>query len=218
MKLPYYGALRAAAPLRAFAFITCTSLLLSACENSADASGCVSTSDNYIQDTDFELERENRRSKHWTATQHAGEPSFEVLIEDGVLTITKTGTQPWFIYRQRLQNSEFAGARMAFSAQIKLDVAPAVRVFGRSGAGLSAVMRSGNKQILMRSSLDHEPHMGKTDWTDVELVFDIPADTDSIDLSFLHQAEGSFQVRNPSFHKVKTSSGTCQPTAIIEES
>ena len=205
---------RPAVRLRAFVLTACLPILLSACEDSSGTTGCTSISDNYIQDANFALEQEDRKSKHWTATQHTGEPSFEVLIADGVVTIEKTGTQPWMVYRQKLQNSEFAGARMVYSAQIKLDVTPAARVPGRSGAGLNVVMRSGNNRILLRSSLDHEPHMGKTDWTGVELVFDVPADTSTIELGFLHQAEGTVQLRNPSFHRVKTSSGSCQPTVI----
>lgn len=214
MRILNHLATRLTTRFRALVLGACAPILVGACDSNSAAVGCERTSDNYLRDADFELERENRRSKHWTATQHAGESSFEVQIQDGVLTITKTGTQPWFIYRQKLQNSEFAGARMVFSAQIKLDVTPAARAVGRSGAGLSIAMRSGNNRILMRSSLDHEPHMGLTDWTDVELVLDIPVDTDTVELAFLHQAEGRFQARKPSFHMVKTASEACQPTVI----
>ncbi|MCB1848501.1 MAG: hypothetical protein KDI04_14295, partial [Halieaceae bacterium] len=92
-------------------------LALGACGPVPGVDPCVLEEGNYLQDADFALEAQSSRSKHWTGIQHTGEKSFAVAIADGVLSIDKVGSQPWFLYRQRLPAAELAGQRVVFSAE-----------------------------------------------------------------------------------------------------
>ena len=170
-------------------------------------SACKVKGPEYLQDTDFALEAESSRSKHWTGVQHAGEKSYATTFDDGVLTIDKIGTQPWHIFRQRLDPAELAGKLMAFSAELKLDLSESDRAgIDRTGGGMHMTIRSRSGRSL-KAVYPHEPHLGSSDWFPVQLVVRIPRNVAIVELGFRHEAEGSFQVRKPSFREVK---GRCE--------
>ena len=157
-------------------------------------------SQGYLAWRESSLEAAGSSSNSWRQSQHFGEKSFDTHIEDGVLTITKTGDQSWFSYRQSLDAAEFAGQQMIFSAEVKLDLQPPAiaHVFGEGG-WLRVTARSNHRRILMSSPLEHVPHIGKTDWEKIQVSVVLPADTHRVDLSILHQADGVMSVRNPFF-------------------
>ena len=187
-------------------------ILLTSCETADDTDACSQVGENYLMDADFALEQQDPHSIHWVGLQHAGETSFEFAFEDGEFSMKKIGTQPWGILRQKLRNSDLGGSRMAFEAEIKLDLTgEGVRTFP-VGGGLELTARSGRNRILLHSSLNHKPRLGKTEWQKVRVVVDIPEKTKVIDLGFLHQASGLMQIRNPSFHRVDASSTACVVT------
>jgi hypothetical protein len=192
-------------------------MLLTSCGDTTDPDVCRQLGDNLLQDADFALEKQSRRSQIWSALQHTGEKSFEFVIEDGELTINKIGTQPWGIFRQRLHTNELGGTRMAFTAELKMDLSPDGSRMHYIGGGLNLTARSGNNKILLRSKLNHEPRLGKTDWLPVQVIVDIPERTEIIELSFLHQASGVLQVRKPSFHRVDAASPACAVTPEPEQ-
>jgi len=192
-------------------------MLLTSCGDTTDPDVCRQLGDNLLQDADFALEKQSRRSQIWSALQHAGEPSFEFIIEDGELTINKIGTQPWGIFRQRLRTNELGGTRMAFTAELKMDLSPDGSRMHPIGGGLNLTARSGNNRILLQSKLNHEPRLGKTDWLPVRVIVDIPERTEIIELGFLHQASGVLQVRKPSFHRVDAASPACAVTPEPEQ-
>ena len=80
------------------------------------------------------------------------------------------------------------------------------------GGGLNLTARSGDNRIVLQSKLQHEPWLGQTDWQPVRVIVDIPGNTESIELDFLHQASGVLQVRKPSFHPVDAASPACAVT------
>lgn len=171
-----------------------------------------------IQDADFSLEAANRRSKFWVSAQHAGERSFTTRIQEGVLTVTKTGSQPWFVIRQTLQTPNLSGQKMVFSADVKLDLQPPQLIHGLGDGGwLRVTARSANKKVLMQSALDQEPHIGKTDWERVQVLVELPSDTMQIDLSFLHQADGVMSIRNPFFGPVAAVSEVCGKSGVVAQ-
>jgi len=51
----------------------------------------------------------------------------------------------------------------------------------------------------------------------VQVVVQLPPKTDTVEVGFLHQAEGTVQARNPSFQLVDESKGPCDvsPNAIL---
>ena len=187
-------------------------MLLTSCDIADDTDACSQVGENYLLDADFALEQKDPNSKHWVGLQHAGETSFEFTFEDGEFSMKKIGTQPWGILRQKLRNSDLGGSRMAFAAEIKLDLTGEGVGAYPVGGGLELTARSGRNRILLHSVLNHKPRLGKTEWQRVQVVVDIPERTKVIDLSFLHQASGTMQIRNPSFHRVDTSSTACAVT------
>ena len=187
-------------------------ILLASYGNADDADLCSAVSENYLQDADFALEQKDPRSTHWNSLQHAGEDSFKFSIESGELTVKRTGSQPWGVMQQKLRTKDLGGARVAFTADLKLDLrAEGLAAFPRGG-GLSLAARSGSNRILRQSVLNHKPRTGKTEWQQVRVIVDLPKKTKIIDLGFLLQTAGSMQVRNPSFHRVDTASPACAVT------
>lgn len=185
-------------------------LLLVSCGRQVDSLPCAATGENFLQDADFSLEAADPRSRHWSASQHAGEPSFETEIAGGVLTITKIGTQPWFILKQRIKDKRLGGSIVVYSADVKLDLREPKRAhyFGYGG-GLSLVARSGDGRVLVRSILEHEPSIGTFDWQSVRVLVELPESTRTVEAGFLHQADGTLSVRNPSLRRVKNPLPEC---------
>ena len=98
---------------------------------------------------------------------------------------------------------------MAFSAELKLDLkVPDDRHGFGYGGGLSLLAKKNNR-VVLSSSLEHEPHMGVHDWQSVRIVADLPEGISYLRVGFLHQAGGSFQVRNPALYAV---AGGCETT------
>jgi hypothetical protein len=189
------------------------------CEVTLGSTLCVLTGDNYIVNADFSERSRSGNAKHWTGIQHAGERSFERVIDGDELRITKIGTQPWFFLRQKVQAQQvlLAGKKVAFSAEIKLDMQPpAIYMAFKMGGGLQLTVKSkSSSRILLRSTLDHEPHMGSSDWQEVQVVVRLPKKAGVIDLDILHQADGEFSVRRPSLRLVDESEGPCKLTPRV---
>ena len=184
------------------------------CPTSAEF--CELTGDNYLQNTDFSAKTKSGSALDWTAVQHAGEPSFKVNYEGDEVTISKIGTQSWLMLKQRLRDTDLGGKKAAFTAEIKLDLQPpAVMHSFRQGGGLqlTATSRS-SARLLLKSTLDHTPRMGKTDWEKVQVVVKFPPKASTVEVSLLHQADGIVQVRNPSLRLVDESKGKCKRTRI----
>ena len=186
--------------------------------SSANAGLCELLEGNYLQDPMFVARNAGGALQHWVSSRHAGEESFALEFDDGELTILKTGTQPWFYFRQVVAGEELAGKKLAVTAELKLDMPPSQ--LPKVGGGLKVVARSGSLQgrkLLLRSILDHQPHNGKTEWFPVQVVIQLPEKTSTVEVGFLHQADGTLRVRNPSLQMVDESSGPCavSPNAIL---
>ena len=187
-------------------------LLLAACGAPSDPDVCQLLGDNYLQDADFALEQNNSRSNTWITLQHAGEPSYKYTARNGELTISKIGTQPWGVFKQQLRNSDLGGERMAFSAELKLALDRPAQQAMLQGGGLTLTASSGRRRVVLQSKMNHEPRLGHTDWLPVQVIVNIPGNAQNIDLGFILQADGMFQVRKPSFHRVDASSPACAVT------
>lgn len=185
--------------------------------SSASDGLCELVEGNYLQDPVFEQRTSGESLQYWVSSQHAGEKSFELEFDNGELSIIKIGTQPWFYFRQVVPAQELAGKKLALNTELKLDMPESRRA--NFGGGVKIVARSGSLQgrkLLLRSTLDHQPHNGKTDWYPVQVVIELPAKTDTVEIGFVHQADGTVQVRNPSLQLVDESSVPCSvsPNAV----
>lgn len=196
--------------LKAIVGAAAVSTLLSSYGAAQDTDVCAPLGESYLQDADFELERLDGKSVHWRLKQHAGEPSFETDINDGVLTIRKIGTQPWLVYWQRLKGNEFAGKRMAFSAEMKWDKPETDTRGVQSQARLNLIAFAKDNKILKRFNLAYHPNPDKSGWQPLQMVVKLPPKTNFIDLGFVHEADGVLLIRNPSFYLVDASSAACK--------
>lgn len=198
-------------------FMAAPLFLLMACEAGRYDDRCQLAGDNYLLDKDFTLEAADKRSRHWFGLQHGGEKSFTTSMAGGELTINKIGTQPWYLFRQRLQNTDLAGKKMALRAELKLDLRAPASLHGfKVGGGLYLLARSDRGKIALRSIFNHEPHLGTLDWHEVQVIVQLPADTTTVEVGFLHQADGTLQVRKPAFHQVEGSPDACAVTPDLE--
>jgi len=178
--------------------------------SAANGDFCELAEGNFLQDPMFGQVNSAGGLQHWRSSQHAGEKSFELEFGNGELTIIKTGTQPWYYLRQNIAAEELAGKKLALNAELKLDFKQSRRP--TVGGGLKVVARASNLQgrkLLLRSTFDHQPHNGKTDWYPVQVVVQLPKKTSVVEVGFLHQGEGTLQVRNPSFQLVDESRQPC---------
>ncbi|MEM1110527.1 MAG: hypothetical protein AAGI11_01345 [Pseudomonadota bacterium] len=183
----------------------------------AAAADCKLKGRELLQDADFAMEASDRRSKHWTGVQHAGEHSYTASFADGVLNIDKIGTQPWYVFRQRFRNGEHAGKKLMFSAEIKLDLdVPEGAQESDVGGGLylQAQSRGGERITAL---YPHEPKLGETEWIPVHLVVRLPRTLSTLDVGFTHRADGRLFARKVSLREVKESSSRpCRITPGLE--
>ncbi len=145
---------------------------------------CPVTGPNLLVDADFTLEGDDPQSPHWKSHRHAGAAAYSTQISKGELTIRKTAPQHWFYFGQRVSAVDQRQQKLAFSAELKLDLTPAsgeYRSF-RPGGGL-AIKALTVGGILWTSQLNHQPRIGKTDWQPVQVVFTVPANAQVLDLA-----------------------------------
>lgn len=175
---------------------------------------CPLAGPNLLLDPDFAIEAETPNSPHWKRARHAGVNGYRIAIEKGVLTISKVEPQEWFYYGQSVEVSQYKGAKMAFTADLKLDLTPVPGTFSLTpGGGLDITARSRSGDVIWSSWRNHEPRLGKTDWVTVQVVFEVPPRTHKVVLKFMHdQADGTLQVRNPSFGLVDETEAPCAVT------
>jgi hypothetical protein len=201
--------------------LAAATFIMISCGNNTDSNFCELMDGNYLQDPGFNQRTSAGRLQFWGGRQHAGEDSFDLTFDDGELTIDKIGTQPWMSFRQTVEATELAGKKLAMNAELKLDLQqprdshPTV-----VGGGLKIAARAGGskgRKLLLRSNLDHQPRLGKTDWYPVQVVVQLPENTSTVEVGFLHQADGTLQIRNPSFQLVDESSRPCEvsPNAVL---
>lgn len=183
----------------------------------ATLAGCTGTdecsqplSDNLLENPRFEL-NEQGTPDGWYSTQHAGTLAYRVTAKDGVLTIGKFDEQAWFYIAQKVQIPDRDSQHLRFSAEIKLDMTEDPGHSFIQGGGLSLTIRggsgAGSNKLLLSSLLDHEPRLGKTGWVPVAVTVVVPPGAKTVTAGFLHQANGTLEVRNPGLYQVKESCG-----------
>ncbi|PLW70742.1 hypothetical protein [Pseudohalioglobus lutimaris] len=173
--------------------------LLSACSYDSaqsDVDACAPRGKNLLEDVTFSTLSGPRSQRKWLYSEHAAGQTFEYSASDGILKIHKMGGEPWFLLSQSPNSAAIAGKRITFGAEFKLDLQMPTDHAFTPGGGLALLARRGGK-VVINSSLDHQPRMGKTDWIPISITEKVPPGTDSIRVGFLHQAEGTLRVRRP---------------------
>ena len=181
--------------------------LLMGCEASSEGSGfalkCLQ-SENLLANVDFGSSAPSANLRPWSSGQHAGEKSFSTRVDNDVLTIDRIGTQPWFRFSQTPQAMKLRGASMVFRSEIRLALdTDSPRLGFDPGGGLQVLVWgdpdpiTGGDRLVFDSTMAHEPRLGTTDWMEVSVAFTVPPTATRMRVGFVHQANGSMQVRNP---------------------
>ncbi len=185
-------------------------VLLAGCQLAANDSAAVSqcSSDNLLANTDFGSSDPAAGLSPWRGSQHAGETSFRTRVNNGELTIEKIGTQPWYRLVQAPRARDLRGESLVFRAEIRLDLTADELTHGFThGGGLQVSVWGdpdpvmGGDRLVFSSTLEHEPRLGTTDWVEVRVPFAVPSTATRMSVGFLHQANGSMQVRNPGLYR-----------------
>ena len=159
---------------------------------SVDATPKCAVSENLVQDPAFAQLGESRAA--WRMTQHAGETSFAVTVNEGALQIERIASQPWMLFFQDIQDERLRGATVRYSAELKanLPAEPKLHGFEHKGGLYTQVGRQ-------RSTLaEHEPNQGVWDWQIFSTDLALGSRDNKIRLGFNHQAGGTLWARNPS--------------------
>lgn len=174
----------------------------------------------YLRNADFSKLHEGGSPVHWIRRQHSNSDSFETEFTENELTIRQVGSEPWFIFTQYIDAAPLAGKVLVYSAELKLDLQKPTQ-FGtrRMGGGLRLVAekrdpQAGGYRSLLSSSLDHEPRMGQADWYKAEIVVKVPRKAERLSVGFTLQADGHFQVRNPSLRRANLVAAPCPRTTL----
>ncbi|AQA17165.1 hypothetical protein BST95_01955 [Halioglobus japonicus] len=184
-------------------YVAVAALMLAGCGTGSDtASSCEYLSGNLLEDPGFNQLTGARRDRKWFASAHANSKAFTYAADNGTLTITQVGSEPWFLLSQLPDTDKLGGKKIEFTAELKLDLTESNHKHNfKTGGGLAVLAKKNNK-IVLRSQLPHDPHMGTHDWFTARIVAKLPPRTNMLRLSFLHQAGGSMQARNPSLRIV----------------
>ncbi len=147
---------------------------------------------------------EGKGLEPWKGKQHAGKSSFDLAIEEGVVTISRKGPEPWYLLTQILPVTQYQGHRLMFAAELKLDLNDEGWTESMPpGGGLSVLVwgrlpvAMAGDRMVKEHSFEHEPHLGQADWFTATQAIDLPANATKIELGFVHRAMGSYSLRNP---------------------
>lgn len=147
---------------------------------------------------------EERMKADWTSTQHGSRPSFDVSLDSGVLTIERTGPEPWYNLEQFVDLSEYIGNTMIYTADLKLslDSEDWPHAFEPKGGLQVLIWARGELPVMgsrlaVNSSAEHSPNLGTTDWFRAHVEFTVPQRPDRAMFGLIHQANGSISFRNP---------------------
>ncbi|MBM69420.1 MAG: hypothetical protein CME43_08085 [Haliea sp.] len=186
-------------------------LLLAACQAGAGpttVAGSCDLKENLLANPGFVADEASGSLRPWSGSQHAGERSFTTEVNDGVLTIEKIATQPWFKFSQAPRARALRGEQLLFQAEFKLalDTDEVIHGFKRGGGAQILIWGDpdpvmGGDRLMLDSTLEHEPHLGQTDWFTVRIPVSVPATATRMNVGFVHQANGVMQVRNPGLYR-----------------
>ncbi|MDP4650706.1 MAG: hypothetical protein NWS56_03015 [Haliea sp.] len=186
-------------------------LLLTACQAGPavppQANAC-DMSENLLGNPGFVRDELSGSMGPWSGSQHAGETSFTTSTDAGVLRVEKIATQPWFKFSQAPRARALRGEQLMFQADLKLalDTEELIHGFKRGGGAQILVWGDpdpvmGGDRLMLDSTLEHEPHLGRTDWFTVRIPISVPATATRMNVGFVHQANGVMQVRNPGLYR-----------------
>ena len=141
----------------------------------------------------------------WSYSQHAGDISYEYEGREGVLTIRRTGVEPWGLLAQKLQAQPLAGQTLQLTLEVQGDFAvtdapvfePASVNLSVQGWSQNPAMRFMGLQMLGESRYQLPQDLPGGSWQPVELRLVVPETAVSVELTLVMGYQGEMRVRNP---------------------
>lgn len=160
---------------------------------------------NLLPGSVFESDQFGRLVGNWVPMQHSSNTSYEFRVEDGVLSILRTGEEPWGQVFLRFEPDALLGSMAEFSVEVAGEFTDA---YGEpfEATGIAVVVEASSadlRQRMMgvRSQFEYENDwdagVGKHDWTMLDLGFEVPENASSIQLYIKMTMGGVLHVRNP---------------------
>ena len=144
--------------------------------------------------TDPKFETLGNRGSVWRYSQHTGNRSFATTVEDGRISFSRIGDEPWGIVSQKITDPLLSGRTVRYSADLKGDVSDLVTHGFGAKSGLYLRYGQGRATILA----EHEPNIGQWDWQRFELEVRVPEGFDQIKVGFVYQGgEGVLMAKDP---------------------
>jgi len=172
---------------------------------SASASVAAAEGAGLLQNPEFVDLGKGPEQAVWSTGQHALGGSYEFTVEQGVLSIRRTGAEPWGMVAQDLSVDALAGKRLRLSMDLAADlddswgapIQPSGLVVKVTGYGPNDPPMMGERILLAQVS---EPGIaaGQHDWQTHSLEFEVPSGHHvSLRAGVQLTSGGVLRVRNP---------------------
>lgn len=148
---------------------------------------------------DPEFQTLGDRGSVWRYRQHTGERSFSTVSEEGTLTFSRIGGEPWAVLSQKITSPLLSGREVIYSVDLKGDVS--ADVTHAFGAKSGLYLRRGFRRDA--SQAEHGPNVGQWDWQRVSIAATLAASHESVEVGFLYQGgAGALSAKNPTLQLV----------------
>lgn len=151
------------------------------------------------------------RQPAWGFSQHGGDVSYVFSSADGVLSIERTGPEPWGQAVQRVDARDLQGRSVEFSAEIsgsfKEDAERQVQATGVGARVLGyppGIPRMAGRHIMAFADGAPEIGPGTHPWTRQTLQIDVPEGATDIEVSIRLGMHGTLRARGPSLKVLDT--------------
>ncbi len=178
-------------------------LPLVGCQPDTDVAGTPDDA-NLLSDPAFTVDKTGPDAI-WRLSQHAGPRSYEWAVDDGVLSVTRIGPEPWGQATQSIPAADLVGRTLVFSAELSgnlaLDSADTVE---RTGIGVRvrgtspdvpAVLGPSAIQLSATGAPALPP--GELDWSEQRVAFRVPEGAEEVEVAIRLGTGGTLRARNP---------------------
>ncbi len=178
----------------------------------ADPGEFLDTRANLIEDPDFATISAGP-IRHWVLVQHAGGKSYAVTAENGVMTLERTGSEPWGLVSQRLDAVPLRGKTLEFSADVRgrfphpEDATGSPTAIGIQVKGLKPGMPRGlGAAVLVAQHAEPGLIQENSDWVRQKVRFDIPDTATFLALNIMLSQWGQLDAAKPSLVEISKNS------------
>jgi hypothetical protein len=178
-------------------------LPLAGCQPDADG-GRPANGSNLLADPEFAVDKTGPDAV-WRLSQHAGPRSYEWAVDEGVLSVTRIGPEPWGQATQSIPAADLVGRTLVFSAELSGNLAAdSAETVERTGIGVRVRGTSPDVPAMLgpsaiQLSATGAPALppGKLDWSEQRVEFRVPEGAEEVEVAIRLGTGGTLRARNP---------------------